>query len=141
MIMRFSDPFQGLFDLQRALDSRLRSDWLRGSTAGMGAFPPINIFRQGEDFVAIVELPGIDKAALNIHAKDNEIRISGEKAARYPDGVSAHRRERIFGSFDRTISVPVRVDADRIRAEYNDGVLALFIPRAEADKPRKVDIH
>jgi len=140
MLFSRSDPFQALFDLQSALDSNLGSDWLRGSTAGTGTFPPINILQKGDDFVAVIELPGIDKADLDIQAKDNVIRLSGKKAADYPEDVSAHRRERIFGTFDRTISVPIRVDAKGIKAEYRDGILALFIPRAEEDKPRKVKI-
>jgi HSP20 family protein len=51
-----------------------------------------------------------------------------------------HRRERISGDFDRTISVPVQIDPEGIKAEYRDGVLALFIPRAASDKPRTIKI-
>jgi HSP20 family protein len=134
------DPFGTLLELQRALESRFTSDWLRGSTAASGTFPPINMFQKGDDFVAIVELPGIDRKKLKIEAKENRIRISGEKQVSYKEGVSLHRRERISGVFDRTLSVPVRIDADRIKAEYRDGILALFIPRAESDKPRAIEI-
>jgi HSP20 family protein len=141
MISTFSDPFDALFSLQRALDSRLESDWLRGATAGMGAYPPINVFQQGHDLVAILELPGINKSDLEIQAKDNTIRVSGKKEITYSDGVSVHRRERLAGSFDRTLTVPMRIDPERIKAEYRDGVLALFIPRAESDKPRAISIN
>ena len=140
MLLSQGDPFQALFDLQREMESSLRSDWLPRSTAGRGAFPPINIFRKGDDYIAIVELAGIDKSELEIEAKDDLIRLSGRKAASYPDDASAHRRERVFGTFDRTISVPIKVDAGGIKAEYRNGILALFIPRAEQDKPRKVTI-
>jgi HSP20 family protein len=51
-----------------------------------------------------------------------------------------HRREREFGQFDRTLSIPVKLDADKIKAEYRDGMLALFLPRAENDKPRSIKI-
>lgn len=140
MLFSRSDPFRALFDFQRALDSSLGSDWLRGSTVGGGSFPAINIFQKGEDYAAIIELPGVDKASLDIEAKNNLIRLSGKKEAIYPESVSAHRRERVFGTFNRTISVPIRVDPAGIRAEYRDGILVLFIPRAEEDKPRKVQI-
>jgi HSP20 family protein len=133
-------PLDALFDLQRALDSRLDSGWLGGATAGTGAFPPINVFQQGETLVAILEVPGVDKADLEIQAKDNAIRISGKKFIRYPEGVSVHRRERLTGTFDRTLTVPMQIDADAIKAEYRDGVLALSIPRAESDKPRTIRI-
>ena len=140
MLLTRSDPFRALSELQRALDAYQRSDWLAGQTAARGAYPPINIFRQGDDYVAIVELAGIDKDSINVQAKDNFIRLSGEKKPNYPEGASAHRRERIFGRFDRTISVPVKINPDGIKAEYRDGILALFIPRSEDDKPRKVTI-
>ena len=134
-------PLDALFHLQRALDARLDSDWLRGATGGTGAFPPINVFQQGDNLVAILEIPGVDKADLEVQVKDRAIRVSGKKAISYPEGVSLHRRERLSGSFDRTLTVPMQINADGIRAEYRDGVLALFIPRAEADKPRTVAIN
>jgi HSP20 family protein len=134
-------PLDALFDLQRALEARLESDWLRGGTAGTGAYPPINVFQQGDNLVAILELAGVSKSELDIQAKDNMIRISGKKAISYAEGASLHRRERLSGTFDRTLTVPMQIDANGIKAEYRDGVLALFIPRAESDKPRSISIN
>jgi len=133
--------FDALLDLQRALDARLESDWLKSGTAGAGAFPPINVFQEGDTLVAVLEVPGVDKHDLDIQAKDNSIRISGKKAIAYPAGVSVHRRERLTGTFDRTLTVPMQIDAEGIKAEYRDGVLSLFIPRAESDKPRTIKIN
>jgi HSP20 family protein len=140
MATEFADPFDALFNLQRAVESRIASDWLQDQTAAQGPFPPINVFQQGEDILAIVELPGVDKNDLQIQAKENTIRISGKKAAKFPEGVSVHRRERVFGEFDRTLSLPVQLDPDGIKAEHRDGILALFLPRAERDKPRTIKI-
>jgi HSP20 family protein len=136
----FSDPFETLFAIQRALDARIASDWMGSRTTGIGSFPPINIFQQNDDFVAIVELPGVDKDDLEIEVKENAIRISGDKTIKYEDGASIHRRERVWGAFDRTLSVPIQINPDAVKAEYRDGVLALFIPRAESDKPRTIKI-
>jgi HSP20 family protein len=141
MFSGFSDPFEALLAVQRALDARRQSDWMGSRTTGTGSYPPINIFQQGDDLVAIVELPGVDKDALSIEAKDNTIRVSGKKTINYQSGSSVHRRERVSGVFDRTLSVPIRIDPDAIRAEYRDGVLALFIPRHERDKPRTIQIN
>jgi HSP20 family protein len=140
MIASFSDPFEALFTLQRALDSRIASDWMGRGTAAIGSFPPINIFQKGDDFVALVELPGVDKNNLEIEAKESTIRVSGRKAIAYGERASVHRRERISGVFDRTLSVPIRIEPGGIKAEYRDGMLALFIPRAEADKPRSIKV-
>lgn len=134
------DPFDTLLRLQRALETRLDSDWLSSATAGMGGFPAINLFQQGHDFVAVVEIPGVASSELSIEAKDNSIRLSGTRAIDYGEKTSMHRRERVAGSFDRTITLPIRIDPNGIKAEYRDGVLALFIPRAESDKPRSIKI-
>jgi HSP20 family protein len=141
MVMGYADPFETLFAFQRALEDRLSSDWLGTTTAATGTYPAINVFQQGDDLVAIVELPGINKEDLNIQAKENTIRIAGRKAIDYPGNVSLHRRERLSGVFDRTLVVPMQIDPDRIKAEYNDGLLALFIPRAEKDKPRTIEVR
>jgi HSP20 family protein len=141
MIKGFGDPFDALLNLQRALEAHLASDWLEDLTTSRGAFPPINVFQQGEDLLAIIELPGIDKNHLQLQAKENTIRISGKKIIDFPEGVSVHRRERIVGEFDRTLSLPVRLDPGRVKAEYRDGILALYLPRAESDKPRTIAVN
>jgi HSP20 family protein len=140
MITLSSDPFDTLLNLQRELEARTASDWLENRTAAQGPFPPVNVFQQGDNIVAVIELAGVDKNNLQIQAKENSIRISGRKAAAYPENASVHRRERIFGEFDRTLSLPVQLDPDGIKAEYHDGILALFLPRAERDKPRTIKI-
>jgi len=140
MMPSFSDPFEALFSLQRALDAHLASDWMGERTTAMGSYPPINIFQKGDDFVAVIELPGIDKSGLKVEAKENTIRVSGRKSIDYGKGASMHRRERVSGVFDRTLSVPIQIEPDGIQAEYRDGVLALFIPRAESQKPRTIKI-
>jgi len=139
-MMTFDDPFEALFAIQRALDSRRASDWMGSSMTGVGSFPPINIFQRADDFVAVVELPGVEKNDLEIEAKENTIRISGRKNIKYDEDASVHRRERIWGGFDRTIQVPIQIDPDAVTAEFKDGMLALFIPRAESDKPRTIKI-
>ncbi len=140
MSMMYSDPFDVLLSLQRALEARRASDWLRDATTSMGSFPPINVFQQGDDFVAIIELPGVSKEDLDIQAKENTIRIAGRKSIKYGENASVHRRERVSGEFDRTLTVPVEIDPDGIKAEHRDGVLALFIPTAEKAKPRSIKI-
>ena len=140
MITAFVDPFEAMFNLQRALDARLTSDWLQDQTTSEGPFPPINVFQQGGDFVAIIEMPGMHTDSLGLEVRGNAIRISGKKTIDYGSNASVHRRERVAGSFDRTITLPVQLDADRVTAEYRDGVLALSLPRAESDKPRAIKV-
>jgi HSP20 family protein len=140
MAILFSDPVDALRQLQQALDAFRTSGWLGSSPSGRGAYPPLNVFRKGDDLVVITELPGIRKADLQIQVKGNTIRIAGGKSVQYGDQASLHRRERLAGNFDRAITVPVEIDADNVKAEYRDGILALYLPRAERDKPKTITI-
>ena len=136
----FPDPFDTLPGLQQALDAFRASGWLGASSSSGGAFPPLNVFRKGEDFVIITEVPGIKTSDLEVQVKGNTIRVSGTKAVSYPEKASLHRRERLGGRFDRTMTLPIEVDADGVKAECRDGILALFLPRAERDKPRLIRV-
>jgi HSP20 family protein len=140
MTLLSGDPFDTLFNLQEALESFRSSGWLETSPTGAGPYPPVNVFRKDEDFLVITEVPGIKKSDLNIEVKGSTIRIAGTKKIEYPDKASLHRRERLAGSFDRTVTLPVEIEPDGVKAECRDGVLALFLPRAERDKPRSIKI-
>lgn len=139
--MIYSDPIDELLSLQQALDAFRESDWLQSGTSGVGAYPPVNVFRKGEDFVAIAEVPGIQKKDIEVQVRGNMIRIAGTKTLNYAEKASIHRRERRAGAFDRAISLPVEIDADRVKAECQGGVLALYLPRAERDKPKSIRVN
>jgi HSP20 family protein len=136
----FADPFDALSSLQQALDTFRSSGWLTTGPSGGGAYPPMNVFRKGDDFVIITELPGIKKSDLDVQVKGNTIRLAGTKAINHPEKAGIHRRERLTGRFDRVATLPVQIDADGVKAEYRDGILALYLPRAERDKPRTIQV-
>lgn len=69
----FADPFEALLRLQRALEARTGSGWLENQTASQGSFPPINVFQQGDDILAVIELPGVDTKDLQVQAKENSL--------------------------------------------------------------------
>ena len=130
-----------LFDLQRAMEAARQSGWFGSATTGYGTFPPVNVLRQGHDFVLVAELPGIDRSKLDVQVKGRQVRIKGTKSAGPDSDVSVHRRERRAGAFDRTLVIPADIDGSRVKAEYQNGVLTLHLPRVEADRPRSVEIH
>ena len=72
--------------------------------------------------------------------KGRQVRIKGTRKLDIADGASVHRRERRSGSFDRALVIPADIDGDKARAEYRDGVLALHLPRSDADRPRSIQI-
>ena len=140
MAMLLPDPFDTLLQFQQALDSFRSSGWLSAGPSGSGAYPPLNVFRKGDDIVVVTEVPGIDKSALQIEVKGRTIRIAGKKTVQYDEKASLHRRERLAGNFDRAITVPIEIDAEKVKAECRDGVLALYLPRADRDKPRSISV-
>jgi HSP20 family protein len=141
MVIRVRDPFATLLGLQRAMDSVMGSDWFGSGTSGSGAFPLINVFNDGEDFVVVAELPGVKKEDLDVQVRGDTLRIQGKKTIAYEEDASVHRRERATGQFDRTLTLPDDVDATKVSADYRDGVLTLRLPRAESAKPRNVTIN
>jgi HSP20 family protein len=136
----FPGPFNTLLGLQEALEALRTSSWLQSGPSGGGSYPPLNIFRKGDDLMLIAEVPGISKSDLDVQVKGRTIRLSGTKAIKYAENASLHRRERSAGRFDRSVTLPVEVDADGVKAECRDGILALFLPRAAQDKPRSIKI-
>ena len=140
MAMRMH-ALDALLGLQRAMEASRSSGWFGSTTTGYGSFPPVNVFRQGHDFVLVAELPGIDRSKLDVQVKGRQVRIRGTKTVDLDGDVSVHRRERRAGTFDRTLVIPADLDGDKVRAEYRNGVLALHLPRAGADRPRNVAIN
>ncbi len=140
MLLRMSNPLEAVLSLQRALDGVQRSGWFEAGTSGAGAYPPVNVFRKGDDLMVVAELPGADRDTLNVEVKGRQLRISGKKAAFSAEQVSLHRRERSHGSFDRTLTMPADIDQDAVKADYRDGKLAVYLPRPEQDKPRSIRI-
>jgi len=140
MPMFLSDALDALLQFQQALDTSRSSGWLGSSPSGSGSYPPLNVFRQGDDIVVIAEVPGVRKSDLQIEVKGRTIRIAGTKSVSYGEKSSVHRRERLAGRFDRALTLPLEIDEEKVKAECRDGILALHLPRAERDKPRAITL-
>ena len=136
----FPSPFDALLGLQQALDAFRGSGWLDAGPSGAGAYPPVNVFRKGDDFVVLAEVPGVKRSDLEVQVKGNTIRISGAKSLEFPERAGVHRRERLGGRFDRAIALPVEIDAEAVQAECRDGLLALLLPRAARDRSRTIRV-
>ena len=76
----FADPFDALSSLQQALDTFRTSGWLASGPSGGGSYPPVNVFRKGDDFCIITEIPGVQKSELEVQVKGNTIRLAGNKS-------------------------------------------------------------
>lgn len=106
-----------------------------------GVFPPLNLYDDGESVIVRAEIPGVNPKDLEINATVNSLTIKGErKWTEAEEKASFHRRERGHGTFSRSINLPQEVDPDKVQANYKLGVLEVMLPKAEATKPRKIQI-
>ncbi len=132
------DPFAEMHRLRREMD-RIWDASTRASTAGV--FPALNVSEDEDNLYVRAELPGVVPEEIEITTKENNLIIKGErKIATEGEKVSYHRREREAGSFRRIISLPTRVDAERVAAACKNGVLTVTLPKAAEVKPRQVEV-
>jgi len=129
---------------------QLRRDMLRlfdsvsgdADLAGAGVFPPINVTQDQDNFYVRAEVPGLKPDEIAISAVRNQMSVSGKRqipAER--ERVSYHRKERGEGVFNRTVVLPNEVDSERVDARYADGILTVTLPKAEAAKPRRINVR
>ncbi len=124
------------FDPFRDLDRWLTNGPVR-TPAAVGM--PLDLYRQGEQFVARIDLPGVDPSTVDVGVEDRTLTIRAERPAHNGD-VEWLAHERPSGTFARQLTLGYGVALDRITAEYTDGVLTLTIPVAEEAKPRKIQV-
>lgn len=151
MLVRRVWPSRPTFDTPFADFDSLRREMLRvldtvaGETfgdVGVGVFPPMNISQDDDNFYLRAEVPGIKPKELSIAAVRNRVSLGGKREIQREDErVSYHRRERAEGSFNRTVTLPAEVDAERVDARYADGILTLTLPKAEEAKPRQITVR
>ena len=138
------DPIREMMQLQNAVDRLFESElastlplWRQSSTAWM---LPLDVIETEDEFIVKASLPGINPDELDISLTDNVLTIKGEIKVEDDEDVRYHLRERRFGMFQRSISLPVPVNADKVEAVYENGVLTLHIPKAEEVKPKHISI-
>jgi HSP20 family protein len=119
--------------------------WSGSGRAGQlftGWSPALDLYESGDHFEAVVELPGMRKEDIDISLHDGTLTISGErKRASDKDGETAQRTERYVGTFRRSIALPARVDANKVSASYQDGILKVTLPKAEEAKPKQIQVN
>jgi HSP20 family protein len=117
-----------------------RTSFLPGRAAR--GYPLLNIGEDNENIYVDALAPGVDPKTLDVSVKQNMLMISGEKSSLLSSvGAEAiHRSERSAGQFTRSITLPFEVNSEKIKATYQDGVLKITMPKAEAAKPRQIQV-
>lgn len=127
-------------DIQKEMN-RLFSSYMPARAPFAGAYPAMNVWMNDEEAIVTAEVPGVKKDDMDISVVGETLTLKGNHAEdEHPEDASCYRRERSSGAFTRTIELPFRVEADKVEAVFDKGVLKIKLPRAEQDKPRKVTI-
>jgi HSP20 family protein len=99
---------------------------------------PMDLYRDGDVFVARVDLPGVDPASIDVDVNDRTLTVRAQRSVEATEAQKWLVRERPAGTFARQLTLGYGVALDKIVAEYRDGVLSLRIPVAEEAKPRRI---
>src|SRR5690242_12240749 len=130
-----------LTDLRDEID-RLFEAPLARTSEFLGWTPAFDVFEDKDNFTVKAELPGMKREDINVSLHDGNLIVSGERQAEtHNEGTEVYRAERFFGKFQRAVSLPATVAADKVKAAYKDGVLTITLPKAEEAKPKQIEVN
>jgi len=142
MLLNSWFPF---FDVAKTLDEMDRMFGRPGAPIGLrsvprGTFPAMNVYDRGDSVMLTAEIPGVKADDLELSVLNDSVTLKGQRKDSAGENDRYYRRERVAGSFNRTITLPDPVDPDSVKAEYNHGVLKVTMSKAEEAKARKIQI-
>ena len=137
------EALQSLRRLSAALDEAFTGYQQEDGSAITAAwYPACDVFEDKEAVRIVAELPGVRPDDVKIALENNLLTIRGEKKQQAEErNERVHRYERSYGSFERAFALPSTVDADKIHATYENGVLTVTVPKAERARPREIAIQ
>jgi HSP20 family protein len=136
------DPFQEMLNLRRTVDRLFDNasqdhDWAQSTSWGLA----VDVVENKDDFIVKASVPGINPDDLDISYVEDTLTIKGEiKSENEVKENQYHLRERRYGTFSRSITLPTKIKGDAIEASYQNGVITLRLPKAEEVKPKRIAI-
>ncbi|MEP6699316.1 MAG: Hsp20/alpha crystallin family protein [Verrucomicrobiota bacterium] len=132
-------------NLRDELDTLFESPFWAGSGRQTQLFsgwtPALDLYQNSDDVVAVVELPGMRKEDIEVSLQDGMLIIGGERKGEGAEAEKSTRTERFTGKFRRSVTLPTRIDANKVNATYKDGVLTITLPKAEEAKPKQIKVN
>jgi HSP20 family protein len=125
-----------LYQLSREMSRLFEDSPLRGPSR----WPETNIYESGDAYVLVSKVPGLSKDEIDISVKDNTLTITGVRKNPRPEKARNHLAERFSGKFERSFLLNQKIDLDKIKAESENGLLIVNLPKAGEAKPRKIEI-
>jgi HSP20 family protein len=140
------DPFRELEDMSTRLGRFFNQPRLRRAIDDDGSFfadwaPAVDVQETDKEYIVKADLPDVQKEDVKVGIEDGVLTLEGErKQEKEEKGKKFHRVERVYGKFVRRLALPMEVDAQKVAAEFKDGVLNVRMPKTEAAKPRAIDV-
>ncbi len=139
------DPFSEFTPLRQMMNRLMEDAWVRPPGSWVQAefeYFPFDLYETDDEFVMTAALPGLKPEDLDINVQGNVLTISGELKSDEREGEQRtyHARERRYGKFSRQVTLPTGIQADRVQATFENGVLTLHVPKAEEMKPRRIQV-
>jgi HSP20 family protein len=130
-----------LSDLRDQIDQLFESPRSTDESEFFGWTPALDVFEDQDHLIVKVELPGMNKEALEVSLHQQCLTIAGERREeQLPDKADQSRSERVFGRFQRSFRLTKAVQADKVKASYKDGILTVTLPKTEEFKPKKIEV-
>jgi len=137
------DPFNHLTSLREEINRLFDLPYSDGSRESefFGWAPPMDLYEDKNNLVVRAELPGMKKEEIDISLHQGSLVISGERKMEEQESEGdASRAERFFGRFQRALELPKPVDAEKVSATYQDGILTVTLPKTEESKPKQIAV-
>jgi HSP20 family protein len=123
------------------LQDELNSLYSRAAEPSSATFPAVNVWTSEDSAVVTTELPGVEPNDIDISVVGETLTLRGSRGPeQLGQGDTYHRHERGHGRFSRSIQLPFRIEGDEVSATFKNGTLNITLPRAHADRPRKIQI-
>ena len=139
--------FDRLFEEFRRMEQQMEELFGSGMmppairSVGPGTYPPVNVGASPDRVDVYLFAAGVDPKKIEVNIQQNLLTVSGERAIPENKDANYYRQERFSGPFQRVIALPDDVDANRVEAKYNDGILQITARRRESAKPRQIAVQ
>jgi HSP20 family protein len=139
-LTRFN-PLAEIDEIQHRLNRMFLDRTVKGEPVFADFMPAVDIQETDTEFIVKTDLPDVKKEEVRIQLQNGVLAIEGERRQEKEEkGRRFHKVEREYGRFVRRFAMPTEVDADKVRAEFTNGVLTVFLPKSAAARPAQIDV-
>ena len=139
------DPFREFVTLQDRMNRLFRDSFSEGRDEALTTTsfaPPVDVYEDEHKVTLKVEVPGIEEKDIDVRIENNTLTVHGERKFEKEEKEENYRRvERQYGSFTRTFTLPTTVDAEKVQADYDKGVLKIELPKKAEAKPKQIKVN